>query len=122
MTVEEASLPDNVLTAARPASSRYLPYAALVLGTLGLAFSAMFVRWSGAPGPVAGFYRVSIAAAVMALPVLARARRAAGGVPLRRALSWRHLALAALAGLFFSGDLSTWNTAVMITNATNATL
>ena len=113
---------ENVLKVARPASIGYLPYLALAVGIVGLALSAMFVRWSGAPGPVAGFYRVSIAAAVMALPVLSRARRAAGGAPLRRALSGRHLLLAALAGLFFSGDLSTWNTGVMLTSAANATL
>jgi drug/metabolite transporter (DMT)-like permease len=112
----------DVLEIARPATTRYLPYLALAVGTLGLSLTAMFVRWSGAPGPVAGFYRVSIAAAVMALPVLAGARRAAGGVPLRRSLSRRHLLLAVLAGLFFSGDLATWNTGVLLTNAANATL
>jgi drug/metabolite transporter (DMT)-like permease len=122
MTVEEGSLQESVFKAARPATLGYLPYLALGVGTLGLALSPMFVRWSGAPGPVAGFYRVSIAAVVMALPVLARARRQAGGVPLARAISWRHLLLAALAGLFFSGDLATWNTGVLLTNATNATL
>jgi drug/metabolite transporter (DMT)-like permease len=78
------------------------------------------VRWSGAPGPVAGFYRVSIAAVLMALPVLGRARRAAG-TPAGR-ISRRHLLIAALAGLFFSGDLATWNTSVMLTSAANATL
>ena len=123
---------ENVFVGTRPSVRRYLPYLALVLGTLGLALSPMFVRWSGAPGPVAGFYRVSIAALVMALPVLAlpglalpglaRTRRTAGGQPPSRAISRRHLLLAALAGLFFSGDLATWNTAVMMTNAANATL
>src|ERR1700730_5879762 len=107
MTVEERSTQENVLKGTRPATIGYLPYLALGVGTLGLSLSAMFVRWSGAPGPVAGFYRVSIAAAVMALPALARARREAGGVPLRRAISRRHLLLAAMAGLFFSGDLAT---------------
>jgi len=128
MTIEEACLQDNALPVARSAAIGYLPYVALAVGTLGLGLSAMFVRWSGAPGPVAGFYRVSIAAAVMALPVLARARREAGSRPLGRGqppglgLSRRHLALAALAGLFFSGDLATWNTSVMLTNVTNASL
>jgi len=122
MTIEEASLQDNALPVARPAAIGYLPYVALAVGTLGLGLSAMFVRWSGAPGPVAGFYRVGIAALVMALPVLARARREAGSRPLRRGLSRRHLALAALAGLFFSGDLATWNTSVLLTNVANASL
>src|SRR5947207_13859146 len=122
MTIEEASLQENALPVVRPATIGYLPYVALAVGTLDLGLSAMFVRWSGAPGPVAGFYRVSIAAAVMALPVQARARREAGSRPLGRGLSRRHLALAALAGLFFSGDLATWNTSVMLTNVTNASL
>jgi drug/metabolite transporter (DMT)-like permease len=114
---------EQVLSDTRPrAAVGYLPYLALAFGTVGLGLSAMFVRWAGAPGPVAGFYRVSIAALVMALPVLARARREAGGAPLASAISRRHLLLAALAGLFFSGDLATWNTSVLMTSAANATL
>src|SRR5258708_7450830 len=61
---------DDVFVGPRPSVRGYLPYLALVVGTLGLALSPMFVHWSGAPGPVAGFYRVSIAALVVALPVL----------------------------------------------------
>ncbi len=113
---------ETVVKASQPLARAYLPYLALVFGTLGLGLSPMFVRWAGAPGPVAGFYRVSIAAVVMALPVWARTRRAAGGQPLYRVLSRRHLLLAALAGVFFSGDLATWNTSVMMTSAANATL
>ncbi len=113
---------ETVVKASQPLARAYRPYLALVFGTLGLGLSPMFVRWAGAPGPVAGFYRVSIAAVVMALPVWARTRRAAGGQPLYRVLSRRHLLLAALAGVFFSGDLATWNTSVMMTSAANATL
>src|SRR5438876_626425 len=75
----EGCMTETVFVGTRPLVRGYLPYLALVVGTLGLALSPMFVHWSGAPGPVAGFYRVSIAALVMALPVLARSRRAAGG-------------------------------------------
>jgi drug/metabolite transporter (DMT)-like permease len=64
---------------------------------------------------VSGFYRMAIAAAVMALPFGARAGR-------RAPLSRRHIGLAVLAGLFFAGDLAAWNTGVLITNAANATL
>ncbi len=99
-----------------------LPYLALAIGVVGLGLSAMFVRWAGAPGPVSGFYRVSIAALVMALPVLAGARRGAGGKPLAQTISRRHLLLAVLAGLLFSGDLATWNTSVLMTSAANAAL
>ena len=96
-------------------ASRFLPYLALVFGIVGLGFSAIFVKWANAPGAVSGFYRVAIAAGVMALPAGVQAQR-------RAPLSRRHLALAALAGLFFAGDLATWNTAVLVTSAATATL
>jgi drug/metabolite transporter (DMT)-like permease len=92
-----------------------LPYIALGLGILGLGMSAILVRWAGAPGAVSGLYRVGIAAVVMALPAAAKLRREA---PLQR----RYVLLAVLAGLFFVGDLATWNTALFFTSATNATL
>jgi len=97
------------------AATGVLPYIALLLGILGLGLSAILTRWSGAPSAVSGFYRMGLAALVMALPATLQLRRAA---PLSR----RHVLLAALAGLFFVGDLTTWNTALFFTSATNATL
>ena len=96
-------------------SSRALPYLALAFAVVSLGFSAILVRWAGAPGTVSAFYRVGLAAAVMALPALRRIRRAS---PLPRRGVW----LAVLAGLFFAGDLGTWSTAVMVGNAANVTL
>ncbi len=90
-------------------------YAALALGVLCIGFSAIFTKWAGVPGPVSGFYRVAIATVVLAGPVLPRARQIAGrgrGI----------LALTMLAGLFFAGDLSLWNTSLLYTSAANATL
>jgi len=40
-----------------------LPYLALAAGIMALGFSAIFVRWAAAPGPVMGFYRIGLAAA-----------------------------------------------------------
>jgi drug/metabolite transporter (DMT)-like permease len=94
---------------------RWLPYVALGFAVVALGFSAIFVKWANVPGAVSGFYRVALAAAVMALPAAPRARRE---WPLPR----RAVGLAALAGLFFAGDLASWNTSVLITNAANATL
>ncbi len=94
---------------------RFLPYLALVFGIGGLGFSAIFVKWANAPGAVSGFYRVVIAAGVLALPFGAQAKRRA---PLSR---W-HVWIAVLAGLFFASDLAAWNTSVLITSAANATL
>lgn len=93
----------------------YLPYLALLFGVTGLGFSAIFVKWANAPGAVSGFYRMSIAAAVMVIPFGLGARKAA---PLSRPHVW----LAVVGGLFFAADLAAWNTGVLITNAANATL
>jgi drug/metabolite transporter (DMT)-like permease len=97
------------------AGARWLPYLALGFAVLALGFSAIFVKWANVPGAVSGFYRVALAAAVMTVPVAPRARRE---WPWPRQAAW----LAALAGIFFAGDLASWNTAVLITNAANATL
>ncbi len=94
---------------------KYLPYLALLFGITGLGFSAIFVKWANAPGAVSGFYRMSIAAAVMVIPFGLGARKAA---PLSRPHVW----LAVAGGLFFAADLAAWNTGVLITNAANATL
>lgn len=95
--------------------SNFLPYLALGLGLAGIGISAIFVKWANAPGPVSGFYRMVIAASVMAIPFGVQAKRHAP-------LSAKHILFAALAGLFFAGDLAAWNTAVLIGNAANATL
>lgn len=90
-------------------------YAALLVGLAGIAFSAIFVKLAKVPGAPSGFYRMAIAAAVMAIPFGVQLRR---GAPLSR----RHVGFAVLAGLFFAGDLATWNTAILIGSASNATL
>jgi drug/metabolite transporter (DMT)-like permease len=119
---KEHTRPGRVRSAAALARSRagWLPYAALLVGIVSLGLSAMFVRWAGAPGPVSGFYRMAIAALVLGLPAARGMRQEAAGRPGR--LSRRHVALAALGGLLFAGDLACWNTAVLLTNAANATL
>ncbi|MGE5361166.1 MAG: DMT family transporter [Bacteroidales bacterium] len=95
--------------------SRVLPYAALAFGLVGLGFSAIFAKWANAPGAVSGFYRMTIASAVMAFPFAMRLRAS-------HRLSARHLGYAVLAGLLFASDLACWNTALLITSAANATL
>ena len=35
-----------------------LAYLALGVGVISLSFSAMFVRWADAPGPITAFYRL----------------------------------------------------------------
>lgn len=96
-------------------ADKFGPYFALLVGILSLGVSALFVKWANAPGPVSGLYRVAIAAAVLAWPFSREVKR--DGVPKRR-FFW----MAALAGVFFAGDLAAWNTSVLITSAANATL
>ncbi|MBI3913437.1 MAG: DMT family transporter [Chloroflexi bacterium] len=92
-----------------------LPYLALLIGVLSISFSAIWVKWANVPGPVAGFYRVAIAATVMAVPFGVQAKRQAP-------FAIRHVIFAILAGLFFAGDLASWNSSVLLTSAANATL
>lgn len=99
--------------------SRWRAYGALALAVGGITWSAIFVRWAGAPGPVSAFYRVLIAAAVLIpwrLAVTPRPREHAGIDP-RRA-RW----IAFGGGVFFALDIALWNTAVMQTQAAIASL
>ena len=97
------------------AAAQTRAYIVLMLGLLGMAFSGIFVSLAGAPGAVAGFYRMAIAALVLFVPFM----RGIG----RSGRPGRHDTLIALlAGLFFAGDLFFWNTGILISGATNPTL
>ena len=101
---------------------RWFSYAALAAAISGIAWSAIFIRWSDVPGPTSAFYRVAIAGLVLVpwrwftLMVSPRERA-------KMASSSRRAYLLALAGgIFFGLDLALYNTAVMRTTATTATL
>jgi drug/metabolite transporter (DMT)-like permease len=83
---------------------------------LALGFSALFVRWAAAPGPVTGLYRMGLATIVLTPLAL---RRAPAG---RRPWPRMGVFLALAGGLSLSFDLALWNTAVGLTSAANATL
>jgi len=93
----------------------FLPYLGMGVGVFALGFSAIFVRWAGAPGPVTGFYRMAFAS--LALVPLALMRH---GHPLR----WPRagLILAMFGGGFLAVDIALWNTSVGMTSAASATL
>lgn len=96
-------------------SSSWLPYAALALGIVCLSFSAMFVRWAEAPGPITGFYRMALAALAL-LPLAGwRCWRECSIQP--RRLLWP-----LIGGMATGFDLALWNTALSYTTASNATL
>ena len=93
----------------------YLPYLALASGILALSFSAMFVRWADAPGPITGFYRVFLSSLLLT-PFFVRDCR------VKCNINRQNILFPVLAGLFTSGDLALWNTSVHYTTAANATL
>jgi drug/metabolite transporter (DMT)-like permease len=95
--------------------NRIFAYLALVTGILSLGMTAMFVRWADAPGPVTGFYRLAIATALTA-PLFVHRQHTQASIP--RA----HLLIPLLGGLFAAGDFALWNTSVLYTTASNATL
>jgi drug/metabolite transporter (DMT)-like permease len=95
--------------------SNYVAYLALAAGILTVSFSAIFVRWAGAPGTVTSFYRMAIAASVLAWPFYRQVRS-------REGLPRLGVRTAVLGGLFCAGDLALWSTGVVLSGATNPTL
>lgn len=91
-------------------------YSALALGILTLGFSPVLLRWAGAPGLVSSFYRMSIAALIVAYPFLSRLRSG------KSRLTKSGIGYALLGGFFFAMDLSLWSTGVMLSGATIPTL
>jgi drug/metabolite transporter (DMT)-like permease len=100
--------------------SRLLAYAALLAAVLGISWSAIFIRWAAVSGPSSAFYRVFIAALVL-VPLWMWSLAARSHRPLRQR-GLRAAWLAVLGGAFFGLDLALYNTAVLQTTATEATL
>lgn len=93
----------------------WLPSLALAFGIIALGFSALFVRWANAPGPVIGLYRIGLSTIILVPFFVARQRM---GTPIRRGL----LIFPILGGILTALDHGFWNTAVNFTSAANATL
>lgn len=102
-----------------PTTSRHLDgkgAAALLLGATGIGLAPILVRLSET-GPVAtAFYRI-----LLAQPFLwwwlSREKQAES----RAARGMSDLQLAALAGLFFAGDMAIWNWSLKLTTVANST-
>jgi drug/metabolite transporter (DMT)-like permease len=92
-----------------------LAYLALGVGIVSLSFSAMFVRWANAPGPVTAFYRLFFSIFLLLPFFLPRAKTA-------RALQSRSIIFPLLAGVFTACDLGLWTASLSYTTAANATL
>lgn len=92
-----------------------LAYLALGIGIFSLSFSAMFVRWANAPGPVTAFYRLFFSIFLLFPFFLPRIRT-------RAALKTGSIIFPLLAGVFTACDLGLWTASLSYTTAANATL
>ncbi len=92
-----------------------LAYLALGIGIFSLSFSAMFVRWADAPGPVTAFYRLFFSIFLLLPFFLAR-------INANPSLRTRSVIFPLLAGVFTACDLGLWTTSLSFTTASNATL
>ena len=90
-------------------------YLALGAGILSLSFSAMFVRWADAPGPVTAFYRLFLSIFLLLPFFLPRIQK--------NPSIWSPLLIfPLLAGVFTAFDLALWTSSLSFTTAANATL
>ena len=98
-----------------PVDKTLLAYLALGTGILALSFSAMFVRWANAPGPVTAFYRLFFSIFLLFPFFVSRART-------NSALKSWSIVFPLLAGVFTACDLGLWTASLSYTTASNATL
>jgi drug/metabolite transporter (DMT)-like permease len=89
-------------------------YAALAVGVIAIAWSAIFVRWTQMPGIASAFYRMFFAS-VSLWPILLLSKTKLARI--NRSTFY----LAALGGVFFAGDVGLYNIAVLHTSAASAT-
>ena len=90
-------------------------YIALGIGIFSLSFSAMFVRWANAPGPVTAFYRLFFSVFILFPFFLPRIK----SNPSIRSSS---VIFPLFAGIFTAFDLGLWTSSLSYTTASNATL
>jgi drug/metabolite transporter (DMT)-like permease len=101
-----------------PAAHRRTAYAALAVGVVAIAWSAIFVRWTEMPGIASAFYRAFFAALALWPALLLFGGRSRTGLV---ALSRGAIRTAVIGGIFFAGDIGLYNIAVRHTSAGNAT-
>lgn len=115
MTQDEPSTSLPRKSGGRLTDKTLLAYLALGLGILSLSFSAMFVRWANAPGPVTAFYRLFFSIFLLLPFFLSRPNTTP-------ALRSRSIVFPLLAGVFTACDLGLWTISLSYTTASNATL
>lgn len=99
---------------ARPSERR--AYIALFIGLFSIGFSAIFIVVADAPGTISAFYRMAVAAVLVALPFFYHTRTKSKSFP---RLGIRY---AILGGLLFALDVSLWATGITMSGPTTPTL
>lgn len=90
-------------------------WAVFLAGTLGIAWSAIFVRLAlPAPPLISAFYRILLGSALLGLWLALPRKRAAA--------SPRAIRVALAAGVLFAGDMALWHMSLVETSVANATL
>lgn len=101
--------------------ARALTY--LVAGSIAVAFSTVFIRWSTLPPIATGFWRLTLALpALVLLSGWENRRRGVSFATLWRVGGRRNLGLIALSGFLFAVDISFWNWALSVSSAATANL
>ncbi len=90
-------------------------YIALAVGIISVSFSAMFVRWAHAPGPITAFYRLFFCIFLLLPFFLPRLRT-------NQSIRSQAIVFPLLAGVFTAFDLALWTASLAFTTASNATL
>ncbi|MDQ2878167.1 MAG: DMT family transporter [Pseudomonadota bacterium] len=106
-------------TVTAPSGATPTAFAALVIANVALAFGPVFVRLADTGPVAAGFWRITLAAPVIAVLALGSGwrpgRPVAGNA---RGLGW----MLAIAGVSFAADLASWHLGILRTTLANATL
>jgi drug/metabolite transporter (DMT)-like permease len=92
-----------------------MAYLALGVGIVSLSFSAMFVRWANAPGPITAFYRLFFSIFLLLPFFLPRLKT-------NHSIWSASIIFPLLAGIFTAFDLALWTASLAYTTASNATL
>lgn len=96
-------------------SGTALPFAALIVGNIALAFGPWFVRAADVGPVAAGFWRLALG-----VPFLFAIVFAMEGNPLRNAKGLGFILF--FAGIAFAADLASWHVGILHTTLANATL
>src|SRR6267142_1505700 len=102
-----------------PESRRRAAIIALFAGAIGIGFAPILVRLSQVGPSATAAFRILLALPILWLFVLVERRKGRG---IRQPETFVDFKFLAIAGLFFTGDLSLWHWSLQITTVANSTL